>query len=145
VAELDSLGVRATRMKYIATTDFSQGNKNVLNNSGGGTHIHRGMVVELDFDLPLTKLPKDEYLKYSVFFGQQPHLVPIDSDQGRQILAEIQRLKNAEDVKRAEAAKEQSKRNAEKIKIGIAITLTAAAIVAWITILAGYIIRFFHS
>jgi hypothetical protein len=80
-------------MKYIATTNFSQGNKNVLNIPGGGMGINRGMVVELDFDLPITKLPKEDYLKYSVFFGQQPMLVPLDSDQGRQIVAEIERAK----------------------------------------------------
>jgi hypothetical protein len=91
-------------MKFIATTDFSQGNKNVLNIPGGGMHISRGMVVELDFDLPITKLPKEEYLKYSMFFGQQPHLVPIDSDQGRQILEDIERAKTPHE-RRAEEFK----------------------------------------
>ena len=56
-------------------------------------HIDRGTEIELPFDLPITKLPQDEYLKYSVFFGQQPMLVLLDSDQGRQIKAEIERAK----------------------------------------------------
>ena len=68
-------------------------------------HIERGREIELPFDLPITKLPKNEYLKYSVFFGQQPMLVPIDSDQGRQIVAEKERAKKLEAEKVKEANK----------------------------------------
>ena len=64
-------------------------------------HIKRGTEVELPFDLPITKLPKDEYLKYSVFFSQQPMLVPVDSEQGRKILSEKQAAVKAERKKRA--------------------------------------------
>jgi hypothetical protein len=96
-------------MKYIATTNFSQGNQNILNTPDGGMQIERGRVIELPFDLPITKLPKDDYLKYSVFFGQQPMLVLLDTDQGRQILKEVKVQEEKARKKRDEATKDNRK------------------------------------
>jgi hypothetical protein len=131
-------------MKYIVTTDVWSGTQCPLSGIEKNVTIKRGTVVDFGGDVLWKNLPQEEYLKYSSFFSQPPALVLLDSPEGRLIWDDGQRLKNAEDAKRAENSRQHSKRTAEKIKIGVVVILVGAAIIAWITILAEYIPKWIH-
>ena len=90
-------------MKLIATANFRQGPNNPLRLPRDSRHVERGTEFSIGGDLPFEKLSKEQ----QVLHGQFSHCVcPLDSDQGRQILAECERVKkSAEDMKRAESAR----------------------------------------
>ena len=84
-------------MKFIAPDDFSQGLRNPLKLPGGGTHISKGTEFsigpdDIPFDRSGCGLSGEDLETFRLFFGAGK-LVPLDSDQGRQIKAEIERAK----------------------------------------------------
>ena len=149
MAQLFSLGVSATRMKFIV----SRGDTNnpeflgvVIPPSTPG--FKHARIFPKGFRFEVTDPKLIQQVRQGQFTidddGSQKSTVEIRKIDA-EVSSESTRLKNAEDAKRAEAAREKSKRTAEKIKIGVAITLVGAAIIAWIAILADYISRWFHS
>ena len=142
--ELWTLGVGATRMKYIAIRDVWSGTQCPLSEFGKNVTIKRGTEVDFGGDVLWKNLPQEDYLKYSNLFSHPPALVLLDSPEGQEVLKECQRLKNAEDAKRAESATKDSNENAKKIKLYVAIGLIVAATIAWLTLFAEYIPKWIH-
>jgi len=149
VAQLFSLGVSATRMKFIV----SRGDTNnpeflgvVIPPSTPG--FKHARIFPKGFRFEVTDPKLIQQVRQGQFTidddGSQKSTVEIRKIDA-EVSSESTRLKNAEDAKRAEAASKQANENREKIKIGIAIGLSVAAIIAWLTVLAEYIPKLFHS
>jgi hypothetical protein len=136
-------------MKYIATRDFKQGLNNPLELPDGSRDVKKGTIVEIDGDLPFEKLPKEEYLKYSNFFIFPPYLVPLDSDQGRQIQADVEGAKELEAEKMKAAHDAISARTPKWYQkpVGIVLLGAIAIVVAAFALglLSHFFPRWFHS
>jgi len=135
-------------MKYIANSDFSQGPQNPLKRDDGSQYVKRGDVVDIGGELPIEKLPKEQYLLYSNFISR---LFLLDSDQGRQIQADCQRLKNLElEKKRAESARNRPHKYWYEKPIGLIGIFTFIGVVVGVVvfIVCEYLkhkFSFFHS
>jgi hypothetical protein len=83
-------------MKFIATKDFSQGLNNPLNMPGGGMHINKGTSFYIGGDTPCDRygagLNPDDLAIFRKFAGTGM-FVPFDSDEGKQVLADIEHAK----------------------------------------------------
>jgi hypothetical protein len=83
-------------MKYIATRDFSQGLGNPLNTAIGDKHVAKGTVFYIGGETPCDRYGQGlnpEDLKIFQKFAGTGLFVPFESDEGRQILADIERAK----------------------------------------------------
>jgi hypothetical protein len=75
-------------------------------------------------------------------------LVPLDSHQGRQVLGDVQHAKKlAEDMKRAESARNRPRKYWYERPAGIVILAAVAAILAYIVceLIAHHFPHFLHS
>lgn len=83
-------------MKFIATRDFSQGLNNPLKMPDGGMHIKKGTCFYIGGDTPCDRygsgLSPDDLKIFRLFAGTG-QFVAFDSDEGRQVLADIERAK----------------------------------------------------
>ena len=83
-------------MKFIATRDFSQGPHNPLKLPNGEMFIKKGTSFCIGGETPCDKFGKglnaDDLKIYQMFAGTGL-LVPFDSDEGRQVLADIEHAK----------------------------------------------------
>ena len=145
--ELWTLGV-IRAMKYIATRDVWSGTQCPLSDFGKNVTIKRGTVVDFGGDVPWRNLPKDEYLKYSNFFDSPPSLVLLDSPEGQQVLADVQRVEKleAEKMKKVQddiaAAKPKWHQSPSgQIVIAVAAIVLGALILG---VLAHYIPQWIH-
>jgi hypothetical protein len=137
-------------MKFIAPSDFSQGLRNPLKLPSEGMHVLKGTIFSIGGD----EVPYDRTgrgLKgqdLETFHALYHLLVPLDSEQGRQILEDIQRAKKlAEEAKRAERARNRASKNWYEKPGGIVfLAVTGGVIVVIITaILCHYWPTWFHS
>jgi hypothetical protein len=117
-------------MKLIATTSFSQGLNNPLGLPSDSRHVEKGTVFSIGGDLPFEKLSKEQQM----LFGKIAHCTcPLDTEQGRQILAEVNRLQKSEatlpqkseteNVKSEKPANNSGDNWRNKIFIGVCIGL----------------------
>jgi hypothetical protein len=109
-------------MKLIATADFSQGPNNPLGLANNSRHVKRGTVFSIGGDLPFEKLSKEQGQLYTSI----SHWTCLfDSDEGRQILAEIERTKESEKqkIKSNKAANKTGDKWYVKIIIGVSIAV----------------------
>lgn len=83
-------------MKFIATRDFSQGLNNPLKTPTGEMHIKKGTSFHIGGDTPCDKygngLGADDLKTFRIFTGTGA-FVAFDSEEGRQVLADIERAK----------------------------------------------------
>lgn len=132
-------------MKLIAKSNFSQGLNNPLQLPGGQKHVERGTVFSIGGDLPFEKLSKDEHMLH----GQLSHCIcPLDSEEGKQILAEVEAQKKleAEKVKTAHDAIRATADKWYQKPVGIVLLATLGIVLATIIvgILSHFFPRFFH-
>jgi hypothetical protein len=137
-------------MKFIAPSDFSQGLRNPLKLPGGGMHVPKGTIFSIGGDdIPYDRAGRGLTGQDLETFRALYHLlVPLDSDQGRQILAECERAKkSAEDIKRAESARNRPhkywyEKPAGLIAIGVVVGVAVFVLCEY---LAHKFPGFFHS
>jgi hypothetical protein len=83
-------------VKFIATRDFSQGPNNPLKMPDGGMHIKKGTLFYIGGDTPCDRhgagLSPDDLKIFRMFTGTGA-FVPFDSEECRQVLADIERAK----------------------------------------------------
>jgi hypothetical protein len=83
-------------MKFIAARDFSQGPNNPLKTHTGERHINKGTSFYIGGDTPCGRygegLSPDDLKIFRMLTGTGA-FVPFDSDEGRQVLADIERAK----------------------------------------------------
>jgi len=105
-------------------------------------------MVDIGGDLPVTKLPKDEYLKYSNLFDYPPRLVLLDSPDGQQVLADVQRVAKleAEKMKKVQDDIAAAKPKWHQSPSGQIIVAAAAIVLAALILgfLAHYIPQWIH-
>jgi heme oxygenase len=112
-------------MKLIATTSFRLA---IL--PSGSKHVERGTPFSIGGDLPPEKLSKDDYKIYSALLDARRICDP-NSDEGRQISAEIERTKESEKEKQKQN-KKTDRQNWHKKPVGIFVITVLAGLILWI-------------
>ncbi|HWW02641.1 MAG TPA: hypothetical protein VNZ64_23280 [Candidatus Acidoferrum sp.] len=99
-------------MKFIAKRDFSQGLNNPLKTDTGEMHIKKSTCFHIGGDTPCDKygdgLSADDLKIFRMFAGTGV-FVPFDSEEGRQVLTDIERAKTPRE-RRAEEFKSLNRR-----------------------------------
>ena len=133
-------------MKFVAPKDFSQGLQNPLKISGGAMHVPKGTIFSLGGDTAKEQLTGEDLQTYRTFFGAGC-LCPFDSDEGRQIMAEVKRLKEIEEKANKDKFKNNPENRWDKKPFGAVVLTVFGGFILLIiaAILAHYLPKWFHS